>query len=147
MPVYRPAPRHSFVAIALLAVCSASADSADLDVPEPFEVCLSCHAFQPDEPSQEGPTLWQVVGRPIASAEGYDYSEALRGQEGYWDRETLDRFLSAPQAFAPGLLMTFGGVRNADDRKVVLDFLETLRAEGGAREPAPGATADGEGSH
>jgi len=26
--------------------------------------------------------------------------------------------------------MTFGGVKNAADRKVVLDFLETLKADG-----------------
>ncbi len=39
----------------------------------------------------------------------------------------LDRFLAAPQVFAPGTQMTLGGVRNAADRAAVIDFLETLR--------------------
>jgi cytochrome c len=141
----RTAARRSFAAVATLALGPALADSVDRDVPEPVEVCLSCHAYQPDEPQLEGPTLWQVVGRPIAGVDGFDYSEALRRQQGYWDRETLDRFLSEPQAFAPGIQMTFGGVRNAADRKVVLDFLETLRAEGVA--PAPDASAAGKESN
>jgi cytochrome c2 len=32
----------------------------------------------------------------------------------------------SPQTFAPGTLMTLGGVRNAADRQVVIDFLATL---------------------
>ena len=72
-------------------------------------------------------TLWGVVGRRIAGAPDYAYSDALRSQPGTWDRAKLDRFLTSPQAFAPGVNMTLGGVKNAADRKVVLDFLETLR--------------------
>ena len=103
----------------------AGADAAR--VPEPAEACLSCHAIAADEPALEGPTLWGVMGRRIAGAADYEYSDALRKQQGVWDRATLDRFLAAPQVFAPGVNMTFGGVKNAADRRVVLDFLETLR--------------------
>jgi len=95
-------------------------------VPEAFEACISCHAYQPDEPALEGPSLWQVVGRRIASLDSFNYSAGLRKVEGRWDRPTLDRFLAAPQAFAPGINMTFGGVRSAAERAIVLDFLETL---------------------
>jgi cytochrome c len=104
----------------------AAADPGHPDLPEAFEVCTSCHAYLPDDPPLEAPTLWQVVGRRIATVEGYEYSPALRKVGGFWDRATLDRFLAAPQAFAPGIRMTFGGVRNAADRVVVIDFLETL---------------------
>lgn len=103
-----------------------AAPSAGSAVPEPAEVCLSCHAVRADEPALDGPTLWGVVGRPIASAPDFEYSDALRRLEGTWDRNSLDGFLAAPQAYAPGARMTFGGVRSAADRKVVLDFLETL---------------------
>jgi cytochrome c2 len=51
----------------------ASDDDDDLDVPEAAHVCLSCHAFGPDEPELEGPPLWGVVGRAVASVEGYEY--------------------------------------------------------------------------
>lgn len=107
---------------------NASPDGASTaSVPEAAEVCLSCHAIAADEPALEGPTLWGVVGRRIASAADFEYSDALRRQEGAWDRAKLDRFLAAPQAFAPGTQMTLGGVRNAADRAAVIDFLETLR--------------------
>jgi cytochrome c len=122
-----------FAAVATLALVAARPACASTEtargpaVPEPAEACLSCHAITADEPALEGPTLWGVMGRRIASAADYEYSDALRKQQGVWDRETLDRFLAAPQVFAPGVNMTFGGVKNAADRKVVLDFLETLR--------------------
>lgn len=119
------------VIIALAAAAGPAAQaSSDLDVPAAAEGCLSCHAIEPGEPELEGPTLWGVVGRRIAGAPDYLYSDALRRQQGVWDRATLDRFLAAPQEFAPGVNMTFGGVRNAADREVVLDFLETLKADG-----------------
>ena len=105
---------------------ASSDDDDDIEVPDAVEVCLSCHAFQPGEPELEGPTLWGVFGRRIAGAPDYVYSDALRSQQGTWDRATLDRFLASPQQFAPGVNMTFGGVKNAADRLVVLDFLEKL---------------------
>jgi cytochrome c len=116
------------LAVAVTVGPAAFASSED-EVPAAVEACLSCHAFQPGEPELEGPTLWGVVGRRIAGAPDYVYSDALRRQQGTWDRETLDRFLASPQEFAPGVNMTFGGVKNAADRKVVLDFLETLKAD------------------
>lgn len=118
------------VGFALTLACgSAARASSDAEVPEAVEACLSCHAYQPGEPELEGPTLWGVVGRRIAGAPDYLYSDALRSQPGHWDRATLDRFLASPQEFAPGVNMTFSGVRDAADRAVVLDFLETLTPE------------------
>jgi len=133
-----------FLALAS-AIGPAALASSDPEVPDAVEACLSCHAFQPGEPELEGPTLWGVIGRRIGGAPDYLYSDALRRVEGHWDRATLDRFLAAPQEFAPGVNMTFGGVRNAADRKVVLDFLETLTpggalADGGSEDP-PGPSA------
>ncbi len=110
-------------------------DEEELQVPEPAERCESCHALTPNDPALVGPTLWQVVGRPVASVPGFEYSAALKALGGTWTRARLDRFLTAPQSFAPGTKMDLGGVRQASDRELVLDFLETLK-------PAPsGSTA------
>jgi cytochrome c2 len=114
----------------VIAAGPAALASSDVGVPEAADVCTSCHAVRPGEPELEGPTLWGVVGRRIASAPDYAYSDALRRQQGQWDRATLDRFLASPQEFAPGVNMTLGGVRNAAGRKGVLDFLETLKPGG-----------------
>jgi len=125
-------PRRSWMAacLALSLAAGPALASSDLEVPAAAEGCLSCHAIQPGEPELEGPPLWGVFGRRIAGAPDYLYSDALRSQQGTWDRTTLDRFLASPQEFAPGVNMTFGGVRNAADRKIVLDFLESLQADG-----------------
>jgi cytochrome c len=122
-----------------LAVCAAVCAvhtpclADETQYPEAFESCASCHAYQPESEPLDGPSLWGVVGRRIASAEGYEYSTALKGIDGVWDRATLDRFLTNPRVFAPGLRMTFGGVRDAADRAAVLDYLEQL---------GPGAARD-----
>ena len=117
---------------ARIAVGSPDFPTGEVDVPEAFEVCTSCHAFTPDEEPLEGPSLWQVAGRPIASLDSYEYSAALRSVAGSWDRPTLDRFLTAPQSFAPGTTMTMGGLRDAGERAAVIEFLATLTAaEGG----------------
>ena len=115
----------------LLCGCAVAVAAAEdeVQVPEAAEVCLSCHAIGADDPVLVGPTLWGVVGRPVAGDPDFDYSQALRQQQGTWERERLDRWLTSPQAFAPGTLMTLGGVRSAADRKVVIDFLETLSAK------------------
>ena len=120
---------RAFLAAATVALgaASAGADGDVPDVPEAVEACVSCHAFGPDDPVLEGPTLWGVVGRPVASVAGFDYSAALRGLRGTWTSERLDRFLASPQAYAPGTKMELGGVKNAADRAKVIEFLGTLR--------------------
>lgn len=126
-------------ACALIGTASLASDTDEgkLKVPEAAESCVSCHSLTPNEPPLEGPPLWQVVGRPVASVPGYQYSAALKALGGTWTRERLDQFLTGPQAFAPGTKMSLGGVRHASDRKQVLDFLETLK-------PAPaGSSAKG----
>jgi cytochrome c len=102
-------------------------ENGDDEVPEPVEVCLSCHTLKPGEPELEGPTLWNVVGRAVASLPDFEYSAALRAKGGVWTRQRLDAWIANPQAVTPGTLMTLGGVKSAADRQVVLDYLETLR--------------------
>jgi cytochrome c len=95
-------------------------------VPEAFEACIACHSYQKDEPLQEAPPLWGVVGRKVASVDGFDYSPALKSLAGTWDRARLDRFLTNPKAMVPGTQMKLGGIPDPAERAVVLDFLEQL---------------------
>ncbi len=95
-------------------------------VPEAFEPCLACHSYLKDEPLQEAPPLWGIVGRKVASAEGFDYSPALKSLAGTWDRPRLDRFLTNPRAIVPAPQMTMGGIPDPAERAAVLDFLEQL---------------------
>ena len=100
--------------------------SDELQVPEPFEACTSCHTYGPDEPLQEAPPLWGIVGRRIASVDDFEYSPALKAVAGSWNRAMLDRFLTNPKAMVPGTAMKLGGVQDAAERAAVLDFLEKI---------------------
>ena len=67
-----------------------------------FTQCGICHS--PADPATAagqirltGPNLWNVVGRPSASFDGYAYSPAMRKAGLVWDEQTLDRFLDTPQ--------------------------------------------------
>jgi cytochrome c2 len=80
-----------------------------------------------------------VVGREIASANGFTYSDALKGIEGQWDLEHLSAFLENPQGYAPGTKMSFAGLPKAEDRVNVIAYLN--EADGSPVELAPESTA------
>lgn len=108
----------------LLANLSPAAE--DPVYPDAFDVCTSCHSYRENEPLLIGPPLWGVVGRPVASVAGYEYSPALKAVGGTWDLARLDVFLTKPQAFAPGTKMDMGGIPESSERAEVLEFLRTL---------------------
>ncbi len=89
--------------------------------------CMSCHSMAPDAPDGIGPNLWRIVGRPIASSENYDYSDALRSIDGTWTREALSTFIRDPQAFAPGSSMAATTTFEARELDDLLTYLSSLR--------------------
>jgi len=118
--------QSTLLAIGAALLMGPSRASDEPQVPEAFEPCIACHSYQKDEPLQEAPPLWGVVGRKVASVEGFDYSPALRSLSGVWDRARLDRFLTNPKAMVPGTQMKLGGLPDPAERAAVLDFLEQL---------------------
>src|SRR5690606_33283927 len=67
--------------------------------------CQSCHDYSEANENRMGPGLYGIVGHPIASHEGFSYSDALAtlGAEGeIWDYEHLDAFIESPRTHAPG---------------------------------------------
>jgi cytochrome c len=106
--------------------------------------CAACHSEEKGGPIKIGPPLWGVIGRDIASVEGFDYSEALLGKEGEWTFEKLDQFVENPKGWAPGTKMAFAGVKDPDDRADLLVFLRTLSDQPvPLPEVAQGETAEG----
>jgi len=88
--------------------------------------CGGCHKAIDGATHTYGPDLAGIVGRPIASASGFNaYSPALRALHGKWTKERLDAFLAAPQSFAPGTAMTFRGVTDPTQRAAIIEYLST----------------------
>jgi cytochrome c len=95
--------------------------------------CTSCHTLDEGGANKIGPNLWNIVGRPIASAGGYSYSGDLQGKSGEsWTYENLDGFLSKPKDWAPGTKMSFAGLKKVKDRADLIAYLRSLSAS-----PAP----------
>lgn len=86
-------------------------------------ICQACHSITKDGATKIGPGLYNVVGRNIASANGFKYSEAMANTKGTWDLETLDQFIANPMKMVPGTLMVFPGINSTSDRAAVLAWL------------------------
>ena len=101
-----------------------------------FSQCLACHSVRPRE-HMTGPSLANVWNSKAGSAQGFGrYSEAIEKSDVVWNAETLDRWLSAPEAFIPGTSMTFPGLKDALARRDVIAYLRAV-SEGKAP-PAQG---------
>lgn len=88
-----------------------------------FGKCKSCHKVAPDGGNGVGPNLWGVVGKEIASADGYDYSNALVEKGGVWDWEAMNGFILKPRDWAQGTKMGFAGISSDEDRASVIAWL------------------------
>ncbi|WP_353476476.1 cytochrome c family protein (plasmid) [Salipiger sp. H15] len=100
-----------------------------------FRKCQACHMVGEGAENRVGPVLTGVVGRPIASVEGFDYSDglkALAAADGTWTPEELASFLEKPKDFAKGTKMSFPGLRKEDERADVIAYLATFSAGGGS---------------
>jgi cytochrome c len=90
-----------------------------------FKKCSSCHKVEVGE-NATGPYLHGVVGREIASVDGFGYSGALTSIEGSWTAEELSGFLANPKNYAPGTTMGFSGLKKIEDRANVIAYLDSL---------------------
>jgi cytochrome c len=108
---------------AVVAAVSGEPDPALVEAGEKvFRKCKACHKLEPGA-NGVGPSLAGVVGKDIASAEGFKYSDALMGLDGSWDAAKLDEFLAKPKDFAPGTKMSFAGLKDEADRAAIIAYL------------------------
>ncbi len=92
-----------------------------------FQRCFACHSVTAGEDKLPGPNLRGVIGRRAGTLAAFRFSPALvaAGARGLvWTRETLDAYLADPERFVPGTEMGLPGLRESDDRRDVIDFLE-----------------------
>ena len=88
--------------------------------------CQACHDFTKGGPAKVGPNLWGVVGRKVASTEGFAYSDGLKSMGGVWDYDHLYTFLANPKAMVATTKMGFAGYPKWQDRADVIAYLRTL---------------------
>ena len=93
-----------------------------------FKKCGACHSGDKGGANKVGPNLWAIVGRPMASHEGFNYSAGIKefGTGKNWDYEALAAFFAKPKAYIKGTAMGFAGISKAEDRANLLAYLRTL---------------------
>mgnify|MGYP000271231904 CR=1 FL=1 len=95
--------------LAILPMFAGAALAGDAEKGEPdFKLCKSCHAITATDGTviqkggKTGPNLYGIVGRPIASYEGFKYgaSIAALGETGaVWTVELLETYVKDPKGF------------------------------------------------
>ena len=103
-----------------------------------FKKCTSCHNVEPGGANGTGPALYGVVGNDKAVGDGFSYSSALTGLGGKWTYEDLDAFLTKPSTYAKGTKMNFIGLKKAEDRAAVIEYMRVNGSPDLAR-PEPAA--------
>ncbi len=97
--------------------------------------CKACHTFDSEGKNKTGPTLWNIVNKPLGQAPGFKYSKAFqqKATEGFlWNYEALDQYILKPKAYIKGTRMAFAGIKKDNQRADLLLYLRSL-----ADEPAP----------
>lgn len=119
--------------------------SADVEAGKKvFKKCAACHTSDEGGANKVGPNLWDIVNRPIASADGFNYSSSLNefssGNSVVWDYAHLNGFLLKPKTYVKGTSMGFAGIKKVEDRANIVAYLRTFASSPAALpEAAPAA--------
>jgi cytochrome c len=90
-----------------------------------FKKCAACHAVGADAKNKVGPVLNGIVGRPVASVEGFKYSEPMIAHGGEWTEDRLAAYLADPKGAVKGNKMAFAGLKKPEEIADVIAFLKT----------------------
>ncbi len=97
--------------------------------------CKSCHTISAnDQPTEDhyafgrAIPLIGVIGRPVASLQGFDYTEDMVAHGGTWTPERLFSFVLSPMLSVPGTSMDCVARPTPD---MVADIIAYLVSEGG----------------
>lgn len=112
-------------------------ETVSFDIPEDADIangqrlfaqCSACHVYDAEQ-NRAGPHLVGIVGRDIAAADGWSYSDALLAEEGEWTPERLSAWLEDPDSYIPGNQMAYNGISGESDRMDLIAFLYAQQAD------------------
>ena len=88
-----------------------------------FEECQSCHSLDRNAESV-GPSLFGMFGRKAGAGADFRYSPAMKRSGITWTTQTVDTFLTDPQAVVAANRMPYAGMPAAGDRADLIAFLQ-----------------------
>jgi cytochrome c len=87
-----------------------------------FQDCAACHKLEAGA-NNVGPSLHGIFTRKAGDIADFRYSPAIKRSGIVWTPETLDKFITDPQALVPGNRMPYAGMANASDRADLIAYL------------------------
>jgi cytochrome c len=88
-----------------------------------FGDCAACHKLEAGA-NNVGPSLHGIFTRKAGEIADFRYSPAIKRSGIVWTPETLEKFISDPQAMVPANRMPYAGMAGADDRADLIAYLE-----------------------
>ena len=88
-----------------------------------FQDCAACHRLEAGA-NNVGPSLHGVFTRKAGELVDFRYSPAIKRSGIVWTPETLDRFITDPQAVVPGNRMPYAGMASPSDRADLIAYLQ-----------------------
>jgi cytochrome c2 len=104
---------------------AASTGAGAASPPQAFNQCTACHSTVPGK-TIIGPSLAGIYGDKAGTVPGFQFSDAMKKSGLTWNAANLDAFLANPAGKVPGTMMGFAGIKDAAQRKAVVDYLKTL---------------------
>jgi cytochrome c len=88
-----------------------------------FRECAACHKLDAGA-SEVGPSLHGLFSRKAGELADFRYSPAMKRSGVTWTAETLDKYITDPQAFIPANRMPYAGISSAADRADLIAYLQ-----------------------
>jgi cytochrome c2 len=106
----------------LLLVGAARADGDAVRGEARFQDCAACHRLEAGVNNVE-PSLHGIFTRKAGELTDFRYSSAMKRSGVVWTPETLDIFISDPQAMVPANRMPYAGMASPSDRSDLIAYL------------------------
>ena len=110
------------LSVTLLLAGSAFADGDAARGENKFGDCAACHKLEAGA-NNVGPSLHGIFTRKAGELADFRYSPALKRSGITWTPETLDQFITDPQALVPANRMPYAGIADAGDRADLIAYL------------------------
>jgi cytochrome c len=111
------------VLVTLLLTGGAHAEGDAARGEKKFQDCAACHRLE-DGVNNIGPSLHGIFTRKAGELPDFRYSPAIKRSGIGWTPETLDKFITDPQAMVPANRMPYAGMASADDRADLIAYLQ-----------------------
>ena len=111
------------LALFLMAAARADGDAARGEAR--FQDCAACHKLEAGS-NNVGPSLHGIFERKAAALTDFRYSPAMKRSGISWTPETLDKFITEPQAMVPANRMPYAGMANPNDRADLIAYIQKM---------------------